>query len=218
MRTRLHVLLACLALALPLAVSAGARAATPSTTPVHLDAAQVAQTLFVAGDVGRLSQTPSGTESVVLEKVLQQLYMLNPTLPASQAVADIQGLQATLSSGSRAISPATLTVMAGNERILAVLRALTGSNAPPEVQHALAQVTAQALTASAQSTPVPRPGVRRLGGLPRHALLQELLAGGHAGADPCSLGDEPRVRPGPRLAVEAGLERERVRPDPDALG
>ena len=94
--------------------------------------------LFVAGDVGRLNQIPSGTEDVVLEKVLQQLYADNPTLSPSQAVSDIRGLEATLSSGSQAISPATLTVMAGNERILAILRALTGSNPSADVLHALA--------------------------------------------------------------------------------
>ncbi|MBV8953801.1 MAG: hypothetical protein JO179_06675, partial [Solirubrobacterales bacterium] len=152
MRTRLHVLIACLALAFPLARTAGARAATPTTTPVHLSAAQVTQTLFVAGDVGRLSRIPSGTESIVLEKVLEQLYVFNPTLSSTQAVSDIQGLQAALSSGSQAISPSTLSVMAGNERILAVLRALSVSNPSAEVTHALAAVTNQALTVSSRST------------------------------------------------------------------
>jgi hypothetical protein len=151
-RTRLHLLLACLILTLPLAVSAGARAASPPSTPVNLTPTQVAQTLFVAGDVARLSQIPSGTESLVEEKILQQLYTDNATLPASQAVSDIQGLQATLASGQQAISPATLTVMAGNERILAILRAVSASNPPSEVVHALAQVTGQALTVSSQST------------------------------------------------------------------
>ncbi|HJS93202.1 MAG TPA: hypothetical protein VJ741_02990 [Solirubrobacteraceae bacterium] len=152
MRTRLHILLACLVMALPLAVSAGARAASPPSTAVHLSSAQVAQTLFVAGDVGRLSQIPSGVENVVLEKVLQQLYADNPSLPAAQAVTDIQNLQAALATGSQAISPATLSVMAGNERILAILRALGASNPSSEVVHALAQVTAQALTVSSRST------------------------------------------------------------------
>jgi hypothetical protein len=153
MRARIRIVIAGLAaLVLSLALAAGANAASSPGTTVHLSSAQVAQTLFVAGDVGRLSQIPSGTEDVVLEKVLQQLYTDNPTLPVSQAVSEIQGLQATLSSGSQAISPATLTVMGGNERILAILRALSGSNPSPDVLHALAQVTNDALTASAQST------------------------------------------------------------------
>ncbi|MBV9414453.1 MAG: hypothetical protein JO363_05695, partial [Solirubrobacterales bacterium] len=152
MRHRLNILLACLAVALPLALAAGARAAVSPSTQVHLTPAQVAQALFVAGDVGRLSQIPSGTESVVLEKVLQQLYTDNPMLASGQAVTDIQGLQVVLASGSQAISPATLTVMAGNERILVILRALAGSNPSTEVRHALAAVTNQALTVSEQST------------------------------------------------------------------
>jgi hypothetical protein len=132
--------------------TAGAQAASSPSTPVHLSSAQVAQTLFVAGDVGRLSQIPSGTESVVEEKVLQQLYADNPLLAPGQAVSDIQGLQAALASGAQAISPATLTVMAGNERILAILRDLSHSNPASDVLHAIAQVTGQALTASSQST------------------------------------------------------------------
>jgi Divergent InlB B-repeat domain len=150
-RTRLHVLIACLALALPLAVSAGARAASAPSTPVNLTSTQVAQALFVAGDVARLSQVPSGTESLVEEKILQQLYVANPNLPVSQAISDIQGLEATLSGSSPAISPATLTVMAGNQRILAILRALTDSGPAQDVANAIAQVDNQALTQASDS-------------------------------------------------------------------
>ena len=75
----------------------------------------------MAGDVTRLSQVPSGTEDVVLEKVLQQLYVENPALNPGQAASDIQGLRAVLTSGSQAISASTLTVMAGNQRVLAIL-------------------------------------------------------------------------------------------------
>ena len=38
-----------------------------AATPVTATASQVADQLFVAGDVARLSVAPSGTESVVLE-------------------------------------------------------------------------------------------------------------------------------------------------------
>jgi hypothetical protein len=151
MRTRLHVLLACLVLAVPLAMSGGARAASPPGTPVNLTPTQVAQALFVAGDVARLSQIPSGTESLVEEKILQQLYIADPALGASQAVSDIQGLQATLAGNSAAISPATLTVMAGNQRILAILRALTDSGPAQNVSNAIAQVDNQALTQASNS-------------------------------------------------------------------
>ena len=153
MRAQIKIVIAGLvALALTLASAAAADAASSPSTPVHLTSAQVTQTLFVAGDVGRLSQIPSGVEDVVLEKILQQLYTDNPLLAPAQAVSDIQGLQAALTSGSQAISPATLTVMAGNERILAVLRALSASNPSSDVLHAIAQVASQALTVSQQST------------------------------------------------------------------
>ena len=56
MRTRFHVLLACVAFALPLVLTAGAHAATDLSSPVHLTAAQVTQTLFVAGDPARRCQ------------------------------------------------------------------------------------------------------------------------------------------------------------------
>ena len=42
--------------------------------------------------------------------------------------------------------------MSGNERILAILRALSAANPSSNVLHALAQVTGQALTVSSQST------------------------------------------------------------------
>src|SRR5690242_7953543 len=97
---RICPVLAVTAFALALIVPTGASAETDPSTPVHASAAQVAQYLFVAGDVGRLSQIPSGTEDVVLEKVLQELYAEHPTLPPATAVSDIQGLQTVLSSGS----------------------------------------------------------------------------------------------------------------------
>ncbi|HEY4830491.1 MAG TPA: hypothetical protein VIH85_27235 [Solirubrobacteraceae bacterium] len=56
MRTRFHILLACVAFALRLVLTAGAQAATDPSTPVHLTAAQVTQTLFVAGDPARRCQ------------------------------------------------------------------------------------------------------------------------------------------------------------------
>src|SRR5699024_6932566 len=54
-----------------LAPSAGA-APVSTSTPVTASPAQVAAQLFVAGDVARLGRSPSGTESIVLEQVLQQ--------------------------------------------------------------------------------------------------------------------------------------------------
>src|SRR5689334_23549002 len=122
-RARLYVLIAAIAtVALCLIAAARADAAPTTSTPVTASPAKVAQFLFVAGDVGRLSAIPSGTESVVLEKVLQELYAESPDTPLSQAVSDIQTLQGVLGPGSPAVSPSTLTVMAGNQRVLSILR------------------------------------------------------------------------------------------------
>ena len=118
-----------------------------AATPVTATASQVADQLFVAGDVARLSVAPSGTESVVLERILQQLYAQNPALSTSEAVNDIQGLQRALSA-SGAPSTATLTVMPGNERVLTILDALETSNPPAPVALAITAVARDALTQS----------------------------------------------------------------------
>jgi hypothetical protein len=134
---------------LPLFASTGIASATaPTNTPVNASAAQVARYLFVAGDVGRLSMIPSGTESLVLEKVLQQLYAANPSLDPHTAASDIQTLQSSLQS----ISPDTLIVMGGNQRILAILHTLSASNPTGAVSQALSQVIDHALNDTAQST------------------------------------------------------------------
>ncbi len=56
----------------------------------------------------------------MLEKVLQQLYVENATLDPARAVSDIRALEAALVSGPDAQSAGTLTVMAGNQRVLAI--------------------------------------------------------------------------------------------------
>ncbi len=129
-----------------LATMAFGGASAQAATPVTATPAQVAAQLFVAGDVGRLSTVPSGTESLVEEKVLQQLYTDNPGLSPTDAVADIQGLENALSSGGAQTSAATLTVMSGNERILAILQALESSNPAAPVALAVTQVARTALT------------------------------------------------------------------------
>lgn len=116
-------------------------------TPVTATPSQVADQLFVAGDVARLSVVPSGTESVALERILQQLYADNPSLSSSDAVSDIQGLQQALSA-SGAPSTATLTVMPGNQRILTILDALESSSPPAPVALAITTVARDALMQS----------------------------------------------------------------------
>lgn len=150
----LGLAVATLGLAGASAASAASAPVPPPTTAVNLSPTQVATALFVAGDVGRESQIPSGTEDVVLEKVLQQLYTNQPSLSATQAITDIQSLQTTLTTRSQALSAATLTVMPGNERILALLDELNNSLPPTDVAHAVAQVTAQALSDSSSAKQV----------------------------------------------------------------
>ncbi|MGN6869262.1 MAG: hypothetical protein ACTHMY_12750, partial [Solirubrobacteraceae bacterium] len=118
-----------------------------AATPVTATASQVADQLFVAGDVARLSVIPSGTESVVLERILQQLYAQNPALSSSDAVNYIQGLQGALSAPG-APSRATLMVMPGNERVLTILDTLETSNPPAPVALAVTAVARDALTQS----------------------------------------------------------------------
>ncbi|MGO9958648.1 MAG: hypothetical protein ACLP50_22230 [Solirubrobacteraceae bacterium] len=116
-----------------------------AATPVTATPAQVASQLFVAGDVARLSVVPSGTESLLLEKVLQELYAQNPALSSSDAVSDIQGLEGVMSSPG-APSAATLTVMSGNQQILTILDALEASDPPGPVGLAVTAVARDALT------------------------------------------------------------------------
>jgi hypothetical protein len=133
---------AAVALAAP-----SAQAQTPTT--VHATSQEAARLLFVAGDVRRLSRTPSGTVDIVLEKVLQQEYGLDKTLAPDQAKSDIQSLAAKLSTDTKT-SAATLSAIPGNQRILAVLAALNGSNTP-RIQRAIAATADQALAESSAS-------------------------------------------------------------------
>ncbi len=104
---------------------------------------------FVAGDVRRLSRTPSGTVDIVLEKVLQEEYKLDPGLAPDQAKRDIESLSAILSSDPKTTA-ATLSAVPGNQRILAILAALNGSSTP-RIQRAIAAAADQALAESSAS-------------------------------------------------------------------
>ena len=143
---RLFALSAVLVAAVALAPS-NARAQTQAT--VHASPVQAARLLFVAGDVRRLSRIPSGTVDIVLEKVLQEEYDLDPALAPDQAQSDIASLSARLGNDART-SAATLSAVPGNQRILAILAALNGSN-EPRVQRAIAKVADQALAESSAS-------------------------------------------------------------------
>src|SRR3954447_23489386 len=145
--TRLAAVAAALAVA-ALAPTATAHAAAPGPAPAS--AADVGRLLFVAGDVRRLSRAPSGTVDTVLEQVLQAEYRRDPGLDPSAAAADIGGLRGAVGSG--ATSPATLAVVPGNQRVLAILAAFERAPSAPRVKRALAGVADRALTESSSPT------------------------------------------------------------------
>lgn len=128
---------------------AGARA----EAPVTLHPAEVSTALFVAGDIARLSKVPGGTEDLVLEKALQQLYADEPTLAPATAEAYVGAMKALLAAPS-APSQASLQLMAGNQRILAILAALErpygspASELPPAAKLAVTHLASVALTGS----------------------------------------------------------------------
>ena len=94
--------------------------------------------------------------------------------------------------------------MAGNERILVILRALTGSGPAAAVQHALAEVTNQALSVSSQSTQFLGQAFDAAAEFTRHALVHGILAGGNGRSQRGARRDQQPVRPGSRHALEAG--------------
>src|SRR3954454_22302518 len=126
---------------------AGASAATD----VRATPAETAQLLFVAGDVRRLDRAPSGTVDTVLEQLLQQLYRDDPTLDAAAAQAEIRTLRTALGKGD-GTSAATLAVLPGNQRVLAILAALERSNPSARADRALARLADRALTEASTST------------------------------------------------------------------
>src|SRR3954470_3943774 len=117
---------------------------------VHASPAEAQRVLFVAGDVRRLSRNPSGTVDTVLEKVLQALYRNDPTLAPEDAKRDLESLRGALGANDGS-SPATLTVLPGNQRVLAILAAFQNANAPDRVKRAIARVADDALTESSAS-------------------------------------------------------------------
>ncbi|MHB1809578.1 MAG: hypothetical protein ACYCU0_09790, partial [Solirubrobacteraceae bacterium] len=154
--TALRGALAALALCAALMFTLGAGEAhaaepTPEAT-VTVKPAEVSTALFVAGDVARLGNVRYGTKELVLEKALQQLYADEPTLSPATAEGYVEDMRAALSSS--APTPASLQLMAGNQRIIAILAALErpyGSPAAPlpgPAKLAVTHLAADALTGS----------------------------------------------------------------------
>jgi hypothetical protein len=139
--------LAALLLAGALLVALFAGGAHAETT-VTVEPAEVASALFVAGDVSRLSEVRYGTEELVLEKALQQMYADEPTLAPATAEGYVAEMKALLTSSS-APSQASLQLMAGNQRIIAILAALErGGTLPAPARLAVTHLADAALSGS----------------------------------------------------------------------
>ncbi|MGH2832879.1 MAG: choice-of-anchor U domain-containing protein, partial [Solirubrobacteraceae bacterium] len=124
--------LAALVLSVALLLLPVARAQA-TESPVTVGPAEISQALFVAGDVSRLSKVPAGTEDVVLEKALQQLYADESTLAPAIAEGYIDDMKAALVVSS-APSQASLELMGGNQRIIAILATLERPYGEPAVE------------------------------------------------------------------------------------
>jgi hypothetical protein len=118
------------ALSLSLSVGVAVSAAEPA---VSVGPAEVSTALFVAGDISRLSKVRAGTEELVLQKALQQIYADEPSLAPATAEGYIGEMRALLASSS-APTQASLQLMAGNQRILAILVALESPYGSPPVE------------------------------------------------------------------------------------
>ncbi|MHB1537289.1 MAG: choice-of-anchor U domain-containing protein [Solirubrobacteraceae bacterium] len=136
--------------ALLLALGSGEAHAEATVT---VKPAEVSTALFVAGDVARLGNVRYGTEELVLEKALQQLYADEPTLAPATAEGYIGDMKAALASSS-APTQASLQLMAGNQRIVAILAALErpygspSTSLPAPAKLAVTHLAADALSGS----------------------------------------------------------------------
>ncbi len=131
--TRLAGRVALVALSLSALLFALAPTQAHAEATVTVGPAEVSTALFVAGDVARLSKVPAGTEDLVLEKALQQMYADEPELAPATAEGYVGDMQTLLAAPS-APSQASLQLMAGNQRILAILAALERPYGSPSVE------------------------------------------------------------------------------------
>ncbi len=131
-RSRRLLFAAAVLVALSLSLSAGV-AVSAAEPAVTVGPAEVSTALFVAGDITRLSKVRGGTEELVLQKALQQIYADEPSLAPAAAEGYI-GEMKTLLASSSAPTQASLQLMAGNQRILAILVALESPYGSPPVE------------------------------------------------------------------------------------
>ncbi len=138
-----------------IAILARPVAASAETETTTLKEAEISSALFVAGDIERLSKVRHGTEELILEKALQQMYADNSELEPGTAKTYIDQMKELLASES-APTQASLQLMAGNQRIIAILTALESpygpakepNKLPPEAKLAVTHLAAVALASS----------------------------------------------------------------------
>ncbi len=121
---------------------APAAAAKLTATPV-----EVRHALFVAGDVDRMSRGARATREIVLERLLQRMYVIAPRLESGTAVTAVRRLAAALPR--RLPAPGALEAQAPNERILTILTALDTPSPKGVAGEALTQLLRGALIESA---------------------------------------------------------------------
>ncbi len=122
--------------------------------PETISPSNVSEALFVAGDVARLSKLRGGLVELIIEKALQQMYADEPGLPSETAETYVKDMQASLASPTTAPTKASLQLMPGNQRILAILATLEapygspGVKLPPAAKLAVTHLAAMALAGS----------------------------------------------------------------------
>ena len=123
---------------------------------VHLTRQQVSQALFVAGDVARLSDPREGTKQLVFEKALQQIFADEPEIERETAESYVIAMKHALAwKGSP--TNASLELMSGNQRVLAILAALERPYGEPTVvlpaaaKLAVTHLAAAALTGASEA-------------------------------------------------------------------
>jgi hypothetical protein len=112
-------------------------------TPVDLPADAVRRSLVVAADIQRLSDSP---RELLLERVLQEAYAIDPLLPAAKAQAAIEGLRGRVTAAD--LDP--LRGQPANAVIVALLVRLDAPHPEGAVGDALWRISDQALQDSAR--------------------------------------------------------------------
>lgn len=167
-----------------------------ASQPIKVSPEQLREDLFVAGDIVRLSD-PASTESLVVERVLQQLYAYDPGLSPSTAADDINGL----TSAASVPAGATSLDESANDRIEQVLVALEQTNPTGLVGSALGVLVRQAINQAPETGLGTDPGAQTAygdntdslvigGSFDPMTVLSQSAALGHSNSDFAQARDE----------------------------